>query len=73
MKPRKTQILTALFAASLCTVATAQNKPLKALLITGGCCHDYKTQKDILKTGIEARANIIKCGTIHSDGCRSAE
>ena len=34
-------------------------KPLKALLITGGCCHDYAHQKDILKQGIEARANVI--------------
>jgi hypothetical protein len=32
-------------------------KPLKILLITGGCCHDYAKQKDILKKGIEARAN----------------
>src|SRR5436190_178821 len=23
-------------------------KPLKVLLVTGGCCHDYKHQKDIL-------------------------
>ncbi len=30
-------------------------KPLKALLILGGCCHDYAKQKDILKRGIEAR------------------
>jgi type 1 glutamine amidotransferase len=29
--------------------------PLKILLLTGGCCHDYKTQKDVLKTGLEAR------------------
>jgi hypothetical protein len=34
-------------------------KPLKALLITGGCCHDYARQKDILKHGIEERANVI--------------
>jgi hypothetical protein len=33
-------------------------KPLKALLITGGCCHDYAHQKDILKQGLEARANV---------------
>ena len=33
-------------------------KPLKALLVTGGCCHDYAHQKDILKSGIEARANV---------------
>ncbi len=33
-------------------------KPVKALLITGGCCHDYSKQKEILKTGIEARAHV---------------
>ena len=32
-------------------------KPLKVLLVTGGCCHDYAKQKDILKKGIEARVN----------------
>jgi hypothetical protein len=30
--------------------------PIKVLLITGGCCHDYNTQKNTLKTGLEARA-----------------
>lgn len=33
-------------------------KPLKALLVIGGCCHDYAAQKEILKAGIEARLNI---------------
>ncbi len=33
-------------------------KPLKALLVIGGCCHDYATQKDLLEAGIEARANV---------------
>lgn len=33
--------------------------PLKILLITGGCCHDYDDQKDILKKGLEARANVV--------------
>ena len=26
----------------------ASDKPLLALLITGGCCHNYAKQKDIL-------------------------
>jgi len=39
--------------ASAADVAT-----LRALLITGGCCHDYAHQKDILKQGLEARANV---------------
>jgi hypothetical protein len=34
-------------------------KPLRVLLVTGGCCHDYAAQKDILKKGLEARANVI--------------
>jgi hypothetical protein len=33
--------------------------PLRALLITGGCCHDYAAQKDILKQGLEVRANVV--------------
>lgn len=45
---------------------TAAPQPIKALLITGGCCHDYATQKEILKKGIEARANII-VEQIHTD------
>ena len=42
--------------------AADEPKPLKVLLITGGCCHDYAKQKDILKKGIEARANsVVPC------------
>ena len=33
-------------------------KPLKALLVLGGCCHDYAKQQDILAKGISARANV---------------
>ena len=40
-------------------VAQAEKpKPLKALLITGGCCHDYTKQKVILSEGISQRANV---------------
>lgn len=44
----------------------AEVKPLRVLLITGGCCHDYARQKDILKHGLEARANVV-VDQIHSD------
>ncbi len=40
------------------SAAEIKTKPLRALLITGGCCHDYAKQKDLLKKGIEARANV---------------
>jgi len=33
-------------------------KPIRALLVIGGCCHDYGIQKDILSKGIAARANV---------------
>ena len=33
-------------------------KPLRALMVTGGCCHDYANQKKILSEGISARANV---------------
>ena len=41
-------------------------KPLRALLITGGCCHDYAKQKDILKKGLEARI-YIEVDQVHAD------
>jgi hypothetical protein len=46
-----------LFHAS--ALLAADTTPLKVLLITGGCCHDYVAQKDILKNGLEARANVV--------------
>ncbi len=33
-------------------------KAIKALLVTGGCCHDYKTQTKILTEGISARVKV---------------
>ncbi len=33
--------------------------PIRALLITGGCCHDYDAQKDILMDGVSERANVV--------------
>src|SRR5436190_18374364 len=46
--------------------AMAAPAPIRALLITGGCCHDYSKQKDILKKGIEARANV-EVVQVHTD------
>ena len=44
---------------------TPRPKPIKALLITGGCCHDYAKQKEILKRGIESRA-MVEVTLVHS-------
>jgi type 1 glutamine amidotransferase len=46
---------------------SANTKPLRALLITGGCCHDYDKQKQILTEGISARANVT-WDVVHEGG-----
>jgi hypothetical protein len=33
-------------------------KPVRALLVIGGCCHDYASQKDILTKGVSERAHV---------------
>lgn len=58
-----TLALGSLLIPSLVPLASAADTPpvplpLRALLITGGCCHDYPRQKDILPAGISARANV---------------
>lgn len=49
----------AAFALAPLAAAAPAAKPLKVLLVTGGCCHDYVTQKDLLKKGLEARAHVV--------------
>jgi hypothetical protein len=65
----KLHLLPALLVLALSATAlraAEAPKPLKVLLITGGCCHDYAKQKDILKAGLEARANVV-VEQVHSD------
>jgi type 1 glutamine amidotransferase len=40
-----------------CSLATAA-EPIRALLVLGGCCHDYAAQKTHLTEGISQRANV---------------
>lgn len=42
-------------------------KPLRALLVVGGCCHDYDTQKLIISEGTAARAHI-EWSIVHQGG-----
>ncbi len=48
--------------------AAPMKKPIRALLLAGGCCHDYARQKDILKIGLEARANVTVDIIYSADG-----
>jgi type 1 glutamine amidotransferase len=43
-------------------------EPLRALLVTGGCCHDYEAQKKILTEGVTARANVTWTVLHEGDG-----
>jgi putative heme-binding domain-containing protein len=45
-------------ASGLASNKDASTQPIKALLIAGGCCHDYEAQTKILSEGIQKRANI---------------
>lgn len=47
--------------------AADQPAPLKALLVTGGCCHDYTTQKRIITEGLGQRVHIV-FDVVHEGG-----
>ncbi len=58
--PQRLALLLAL-ATSYAVLASPRQedpKPIRALLVIGGCCHDYVTQKDLLTKGVSARANV---------------
>jgi putative membrane-bound dehydrogenase-like protein len=54
----------------ICHGAAQENddKTIRALLVTGGCCHDYETQKKILSEGISARCGLKIDWTIIQQG-----
>src|SRR5579862_3713788 len=63
MKTRRPRPLAALsfvvaLVATTALRAADELKPIRALLVLGGCCHDYKSQKEILTKGIGERARV---------------
>lgn len=51
--------LAALIGGAPMRAAPAEDtKPVRALLVIGGCCHDYKKQQELLTRGISGRANV---------------
>ena len=55
-KTMKYIIITLIMLLTSCAVD--QKKTIKALYITGGCCHDYKSQQKIIPQGLAQRINI---------------
>jgi type 1 glutamine amidotransferase len=53
------RVLTWIAAGLLLISPLTAANPLKALIVTGGCCHDFEAQKKILSEGIVARANVV--------------
>jgi len=43
---------------AITALAEDKPKPIHALMVCGGCCHDYENQKKILSEGISKRANV---------------
>jgi type 1 glutamine amidotransferase len=64
-------VLAAFVLALAFTSTTFAAEPIRALLVTGGCCHDYDNQKKILSEGISARANVV--WTIVHEGGKSTD
>ena len=56
---RSLQILTFLAIGSLSLFAEDKQKPIKALLITGGCCHNYVFQSQALIAGVAKHAGQL--------------
>jgi type 1 glutamine amidotransferase len=54
-------LATLALAGGLFFLQAADNavKPLRVLIVAGGCCHEYDKQTTALKEGIEARLNAI--------------
>jgi uncharacterized protein len=67
MKPINLLLTAILSLAALAANAGESTRPLRALLVTGGCCHDYETQKRIIPEGISARANV-QWTVVHEGG-----
>jgi putative membrane-bound dehydrogenase-like protein len=51
-------VLSSFGQAGFADDAPVKQRSIRALLVTGGCCHDYDRQKLILTRGISARVNV---------------
>ncbi len=61
-------VLAMLLSCTALCGAPKETAPIRALLVTGGCYHDYTHQKTILTEGISARANVVWSIVHEGDG-----
>jgi type 1 glutamine amidotransferase len=71
--PLRTLVVLALFAALSLSATAADNagRPLRALLITGGCCHNYELQAEALKAGVAKHTQVE--WTVVNEGGKGTE
>ncbi|RMG40552.1 MAG: ThuA domain-containing protein [Planctomycetota bacterium] len=60
-------VLAGVMSADARSQAAERAEPLKGLLVTGGCCHDYASQKRIITEGLSQRINIV-WDVVHEGG-----
>lgn len=53
--------------------ATANHRPLRGLLVTGGCCHDYPRQTEIITEGMNERIGPVKWTVVNYGTERTGE
>jgi type 1 glutamine amidotransferase len=51
-------VVAAALARPAISVADEPDRPIRALLVIGGCCHDYARQKELLTKGISERTQV---------------
>ena len=57
---------------ALLGLAAAEETPLKALIITGGCCHDYSYQTESIQKALKDR-NVAVEWTVVNEGGKGTE
>lgn len=53
--------------------ATANQEPLRGLLVTGGCCHDYPRQTEIITKGMSERIGPVQWTVVNYGSERTGD
>jgi len=67
------QVAVLFLAASASTISAEESKPLRALLVTGGCCHNYPLQAQQLTNAVAKLGNVTWTVILEGGGGTRAE